>query len=67
TGTRTRSATQRRSSLSEIDESVETEQGRALFRELQWVHAMIRRDLRYCRFVHSHHGAEDVLLFPARG
>jgi hypothetical protein len=21
--------------------------------------------LRYCRFVHSHHGAEDVLLFPA--
>jgi hemerythrin-like domain-containing protein len=20
--------------------------------------------LRYCRFVHSHHGAEDVLLFP---
>lgn len=21
--------------------------------------------LRYCSFVHSHHGAEDVLLFPA--
>ncbi len=21
--------------------------------------------LRYCRFVHSHHGLEDVLLFPA--
>jgi hemerythrin HHE cation binding domain-containing protein len=21
--------------------------------------------LRYCRFVHSHHGAEDILLFPA--
>jgi hypothetical protein len=21
--------------------------------------------LRYCRFVHAHHGAEDVLLFPA--
>lgn len=21
--------------------------------------------LRYCRFVHSHHGAEDVLLLPA--
>lgn len=21
--------------------------------------------LRYCRFVHSHHGAEDVMLFPA--
>jgi iron-sulfur cluster repair protein YtfE (RIC family) len=21
--------------------------------------------LRYCRFVHSHHGAEDALLFPA--
>jgi hemerythrin-like domain-containing protein len=20
--------------------------------------------LRYCRFVHSHHGAEDVMLFP---
>lgn len=21
--------------------------------------------LRYCQFVHSHHGAEDVMLFPA--
>jgi hypothetical protein len=21
--------------------------------------------LRYCHFVHSHHGAEDVMLFPA--
>jgi hypothetical protein len=21
--------------------------------------------LRYCRFVHAHHGAEDVLLFPS--
>jgi Hemerythrin HHE cation binding domain len=83
----------------------ETDRGRALFEELLWVHAAIRRDLRtveqlaadvdkglageavrdaleelkttgplwqlkvsclrYCRFVHAHHGAEDVLLFPA--
>ncbi len=82
----------------------ETEQGRALFQELLWVHRAIRRDLetvrglasdvldglpadrlnaelkkleangplwqlkinclRYCRFVHLHHGAEDALLFP---
>jgi hypothetical protein len=86
------------------EEPPETEQGRALFRELVWVHSAIRRDLetvrrladevldglpagmlndelkdlqangplwqlkinclRYCRFVHLHHGAEDVLLFP---
>ena len=83
----------------------ETDRGRAMFQELLWVHAAIRRDLetverlagevgnglpgdqvqealeelktngplwrlkvsclRYCRFVHSHHGAEDALLFPA--
>ena len=83
----------------------ETDQGRAMFEELLWVHSMIRRDLdrveklaaevgeglsgeavrealselktngplwqlkvnclRYCRFVHAHHGAEDRLLFPA--
>jgi hypothetical protein len=83
----------------------ETEQGRALFQELLWVHRILRRDLdtverlalevasgmsgsdleaelrelktsgplwqlkvsclRYCRFVHMHHNAEDVLLFPA--
>lgn len=83
----------------------DTDRGRAMFRELLWVHAAIRRDLetveklagdvaaglpaaeveetlaalktngplwrlkvsclRYCRFVHAHHGAEDVLLFPA--
>lgn len=83
----------------------ETDRGRAMFEELLWVHAAIRRDLetveqlaadvgeglpgeavesvledlrtrgplwrlkvnclRYCRFVHSHHRAEDVLLFPA--
>jgi Hemerythrin HHE cation binding domain len=83
----------------------ETDRGRAIFAELLWVHAAIRRDLeiveqlaadagnglpgkaiqdtlgelkttgplwqlkvnclRYCRFVHSHHGAEDVLLLPA--
>jgi hypothetical protein len=83
----------------------ETERGRAMFQELLWVHAAIRRDLetverlaadlenglpgeavqvtldelkargplwrlkvnclRYCRFVHAHHGAEDTLLFPA--
>ncbi len=82
----------------------ETERGKALFKELLWVHAAIRRDLeavetlaaevgdglpgqaveealselktngplwqlkvnclRYCSFVHSHHGAEDALLFP---
>ena len=82
----------------------ETEQGRALFQELLWVHSVVRRDLetvrrlagevagglpaeqlnaeldelqtngplwqlkinclRYCRFVHLHHRAEDVLLFP---
>jgi Hemerythrin HHE cation binding domain len=86
------------------DESPETEQGRALFQELLWVHSAVRRDLdtvrrlaaevadglpaerlgdelrelqtngplwqlkvnclRYCRFVHLHHNAEDVLLFP---
>jgi hypothetical protein len=83
----------------------ETEQGRALFEELLWVHGAIRRDLatveelardvldglpaeearerieglktggplwqlkvnclRYCRFVHSHHNAEDALFFPS--
>jgi iron-sulfur cluster repair protein YtfE (RIC family) len=82
----------------------ETEQGRALFAELLWVHDAIRRDLarveelagevvaglpaaeardriedlrtngplwrlkisclNYCRFVHSHHNAEDSLFFP---
>jgi hypothetical protein len=87
------------------DEASETERGRALFRELLWVHRVLRRDLaavrhladdvldglpaddlhaeigslkttgplwqlkvnclRYCRFVHLHHGAEDVMLFPA--
>ena len=76
-----------------------------LLEELQWVHAMLRRDLRtcqqladaalnggpageiraelgqlrargplfqlrvnclrYCSFVHAHHGGEDVMLFPA--
>jgi hypothetical protein len=85
-------------------EAEETEQGRALYQELLWVHGMIRRDLdtvrrlasdclegraadelqeeiksleangplwrlkvnclHYCRFVHTHHRAEDVLLFP---
>ena len=82
----------------------ETEQGKALFEELLWVHRAIRRDLatveelaaevlggmpaeearerieslrtngplwqlkvnclRYCRFVHMHHNAEDSLFFP---
>ena len=86
------------------NEAPETEQGRALFQELLWVHSVVRRDLetvrrlagevvnglpaeqlnaeldelqtngplwqlkvnclRYCRFVHIHHNAEDVLLFP---
>ena len=80
--------------------------GEAFFKELLWVHRMVRRDLatvrelatdtangdasaaevrdgiqslktngplwklkvnclRYCGFVHSHHNAEDVMLFPA--
>lgn len=83
----------------------ETEQGRALFQELLFVHAILRNDLatiqrlagevadgisgeqvqaeletlktngplwqlkvnclRYCRFVQTHHTAEDVMLFPA--
>jgi hypothetical protein len=87
------------------DLGLETERGRAMFRELLWVHRAIRRDLeivealaadvdeglggdaveerlealktggplwqlkvsclRYCSFVHSHHNAEDVMLFPA--
>jgi hypothetical protein len=87
-----------------VREAGETEQGRALFQELLWVHSAVRRDLdtvrrlaadvidglpaenlnaelselqtngplwqlkvnclRYCRFVHMHHNAEDVLLFP---
>jgi hypothetical protein len=91
--------------MTEPTESPETEQGRALFAELLWVHRMVRRDLdtvrrlaagvvdelapeelraelaaletngplwrlkvdclRYCRFVHMHHGAEDGLLFPS--
>jgi iron-sulfur cluster repair protein YtfE (RIC family) len=87
-----------------LDLPPETDQGRALFQELLWVHGAIRRDLatveelarevlsglpadearervealrtngplwqlkvnclRYCRFVHSHHNAEDALFFP---
>jgi hypothetical protein len=87
-----------------VDLPPETEQGKALFQELLWVHGAIRRDLgvveelagavlsglaaeearervealktsgplwqlkvnclRYCRFVHSHHNAEDALFFP---
>jgi hypothetical protein len=79
--------------------------GEAFFKELLWVHGMIRQDLEtvralaarvaeglpadeiaaevgalkangplwalkvnclhYCRFVHGHHGLEDVALFPA--
>jgi hemerythrin HHE cation binding domain-containing protein len=90
--------------MPESNEPQETEQGRALFQELLWVHSVVRRDLdtvrrlaaevvdglpaeqlnaeldelqtkgplwqlkvnclRYCRFVHMHHRAEDVLLFP---
>jgi Hemerythrin HHE cation binding domain len=88
-----------------MEATPETERGRAMFKELLWVHAAIRRDLatveklaadvgnglpgeavqetlgklktagplwqlkmnclRYCRFVHSHHRAEDALLFPS--
>ena len=91
--------------MTSFDAKPETDRGRAMFRELLWVHSAIRRDLeiveelaadvgdglpgeavqdtleelkttgplwrlkvnclRYCSFVHSHHGAEDVLLFPA--
>ncbi len=87
-----------------VDLPQETEQGKALFHELLWVHGAIRRDLdtverlavelgdglpaeqarseveklradgplwqlkvnclRYCRFVHMHHNAEDSLFFP---
>ncbi len=87
-----------------MDLPAETEQGKALFEELLWVHGAIRRDLetverlardlgeglpaaqarerverlradgplwqlkvnclRYCRFVHMHHNAEDTLFFP---
>lgn len=87
-----------------VDLPRETEQGKALFAELLWVHGAIRRDLatveelaaevldglpaeeareriadlqtngplwqlkvnclRYCRFVHMHHNAEDSLFFP---
>jgi hypothetical protein len=87
-----------------MDLPPETEQGKALFQELLWVHGAIRRDLatveelaaevvaglpaeeareriealktggplwqlkinclRYCRFVHMHHNAEDTLFFP---
>ena len=82
----------------------ETEQGKALYQELLFVHAVLRNDLatiqriaadvaegmsgkdvraellelktngplwqlkvnclRYCSFVHGHHGAEDDKLFP---
>jgi hypothetical protein len=91
--------------MTSLDGTPETERGKAMFRELLWVHAAIRRDLgtveklaadvadglpgeavhdalgdlkttgplwqlkvnclRYCSFVHAHHGAEDTLLFPA--
>jgi iron-sulfur cluster repair protein YtfE (RIC family) len=91
--------------IDRVDAKPETEQGKALFDELLWVHSILRRDLdsverlarevaagmsgadleselrelktagplwqlkasclRYCRFVHMHHNAEDVLLFPA--
>jgi hypothetical protein len=91
--------------MTSFEAKPETDRGRAMFQELLWVHAAIRRDLetverlardvgdglsgdqvqealgelkttgplwrlkvsclRYCRFVHSHHGAEDAMLFPA--
>ena len=91
--------------MTTLDERPETDRGRAVFQDLLWVHAAIRRDLeiveglaaeveeglsgeavqdalkdlrttgplwqlkvnclRYCRFVHSHHRAEDALLLPA--
>jgi iron-sulfur cluster repair protein YtfE (RIC family) len=91
--------------MTSLEAIPETERGKAMFQELLWVHAAIRRDLeiveklaadvadglpgeavhsaleelkttgplwqlkvnclRYCGFVHSHHRAEDALLFPA--
>jgi hypothetical protein len=91
--------------MTQLADKPETDRGRAMYEELLWVHAAIRRDLaiveqlaadvdgglageavaqalnelkttgplwqlkvnclRYCRFVHSHHNAEDALLFPA--
>jgi iron-sulfur cluster repair protein YtfE (RIC family) len=91
--------------MTRLADKPETERGKAMFEELLWVHAAIRRELerverlaaevenglpgeaveqalnelktsgplwrlkvnclRYCRFVHSHHRAEDALLFPA--
>ena len=91
--------------MTNVEETPETDRGRAMFEELLWVHSAIRRDLetveqlaagvseglagevvedaladlktngplwqlkvnclRYCSFVHAHHGAEDRLLFPA--
>ena len=91
--------------MTALDETPETGRGRAIFQDLLWVHAAIRRDLeiveglaaeveeglsgeavqdalkdlkttgplwqlkvnclRYCKFVHSHHRAEDALLLPA--
>jgi Hemerythrin HHE cation binding domain len=91
--------------MTPLADKPETDRGKAMYEELLWVHAAIRRDLeiverlaadvdgglageaveqalnelkttgplwqlklnclRYCRFVHSHHNAEDALLFPA--
>ena len=91
--------------ISEQLSDTETEQGKALYDELLWVHGAIRRDLntlqrlaeavitgldpgdlhaelhrlettgplwqlkvnclRYCRFVHGHHGFEDTAWLPA--
>jgi hemerythrin-like domain-containing protein len=91
--------------MTSFEAKPETDRGRAMFKELLWVHSVIRRDLevveklaaavenglpgvaveealgelktagplwqlkvnclRYCTFVHAHHGAEDGLLFPA--
>jgi iron-sulfur cluster repair protein YtfE (RIC family) len=51
-----------------IAEGLSPEQVRAEIRELQTNSPLWRlrvNCLYYCRFVHSHHHAEDVLLFPA--
>jgi iron-sulfur cluster repair protein YtfE (RIC family) len=51
-----------------VAEGLSPEQVRAEIRELQTNSPLWKlrvNCLYYCRFVHSHHHAEDVLLFPA--
>jgi iron-sulfur cluster repair protein YtfE (RIC family) len=51
-----------------VSDGLSPEQVRAEIRELQTSSPLWKlrvNCLYYCRFVHSHHHAEDVLLFPA--